>query len=649
MKTNKRILFAFFSITLVIILALFFTGCGDSDADNPNESKTQPENPVEPKEPVDPKEPDDPDEPVEQKATTITSFKFLKEDTGRPSDLNGTINQTSRTITFTTQAWINNIENIPAVFTLNDTGYPYVNNVRQRSGVTKNDFRNDVVYKLNENIAYTVRFVSPQASGLPVIKIDTDNSAPIADRETWVTMTFSLSDPVNPSNDISAISNQQIRGRGNSTWSDAPGAKNPYRIRFRDSQQQSPFGLPRARNWVLLKSGQDLNTSFGFELGKRLGLEYTCSYNHVQLYLNGDYRGMYFFTEHRQADPAVLGAPGRPKVNLQEGWFVEIDRRYDEEPRFRTDKYNMPIMIKTPEDERDLSMSNPIYQFVRNDWNQIANLMDAGDFPENGYRNLVDIDTFAKYFIVQTFVINNDLFRPRAETGEEIGSTYFYKDKGGLISAGPLWDLDWSFSPWAFEGRDFKPESFGPYQIHPWFRRFHDDPVFQARYKEIWNNNYQNEILPMLSFINNHGAKIRTGALENKKRWNDASDFDWHISHIRDHFNKRTAFLNTEYNKVDVIPTSGSFNSASAQRKFTLVSFREMTGMSATLQNGASSVFEIAAPLSQTPTAAGGYLAAVTVRMKTPLPAVTRTDRLVLTGTNQGKTFTHNVTLTFTP
>jgi len=402
-------------------------------------------------------------------------------------------------------------------------------------------------------------------TGLPEIRIDTLNSAQILDRETWVTMTFSLTDPVNPSNNISAIDDQQIRGRGNASWTQTPqNGKKPYRIRFK--KEQSVFGLPAARNWVLIKNGEMLNTSFGFELGKRLGLKYTCSYHHVHLYLNGDYRGLYFFTEHRQADPAGIGAPGRPKVDSTDGWFVEIDRYYDEAPLFSTDKYNLPIMIKTPEDnevtqdgwafgdhfnnKNTAKISQyPKFNNVVNDWKQITDLMAANDFPNNGYRELIDIDSFVKYFIVQTLVKNNDLFRPGVSTGKEIGSVYFYKDKNGKIGAGPIWDLDWSFAPWEFEGEKFLPTT-APYQIHPWFARFHEDPAFQKRYKEIWNENYYTNILTMEDWIDKQGAKIKSGAEKNQERWKEG-DIDWHIGHIKDYFNKRVKYLNNVYQKIN--------------------------------------------------------------------------------------------------
>jgi len=199
---------------------------------------------------------------------------------------------------------------------------------------------------------------------LPTIMIYTDDEAPILDKENWVNMTFSLTVPDKPEKNIPKISNQQIRGRGNSTW-DAP--KKPYRIRFRDDQRQTPFGLPAARNWVLLANYFDrslMGTAFAFELGKKLGLKYTCSYDYVEFFLNEKYQGLYIFTEHVQADPAGKGAPGRPKVDLNEGWFVEIDFRYDEELRFRTTNYNLPVMIKSPEFGSS-NISSSLYDFVK--------------------------------------------------------------------------------------------------------------------------------------------------------------------------------------------------------------------------------------------------------------------------------------------
>jgi spore coat protein CotH len=376
---------------------------------------------------------------------------------------------------------------------------------------------------------------------LPTIKIYTDDAAPILDKENWVNMTFSLTDPNKPENNITGISNQQIRGRGNSTW-DAP--KKPYRIRFRKDQQQTPFGLPAARDWVLLANYFDrslMGNALAFELGKRLGLEYTCSYNYVEFYLNDEYQGIYILTEHRQADPAEIGVPGRPKVDLNEGWFVEIDFRYDEEPRFRTTNYNLPIMVKSPEFE-STNIYYPLYNFVRNDWNKLTNLMFSEDFPENGYRDLIEMDTLIKYFMVQVITNNSDFNVRTYSSREEPGSIFFYKDKGAKISAGPLWDFDRTFG---FDSV-LTANSF-PYPNYPFFNRFFEDPVFLARWKEIWDY-YYDDILSMRNFIDKTASKIRDAAIKDLKTWHNTENFDSRVNAMKNYFNKRIAYLNEEYN-----------------------------------------------------------------------------------------------------
>jgi spore coat protein CotH len=371
---------------------------------------------------------------------------------------------------------------------------------------------------------------------LPTIRINTDDEVPILDKENWVNMTFSLTVPNKPEKNISEISNQQIRGRGNSTWT-AP--KKPYRIRFRDDQRQTPFGLPAARNWVLLANYFDrslMGNAFAFELGKRLGLKYTCSYDYVNFYLNDKYQGIYLFTEHVQADPAGIGAPGRPKVDLNEGWFVEIDFRFDEDRRFRTTNYDLPVMVKSPESDS--------INFVRNDWNELTDLMFSEDFPENGYRDLIDMDTFIKYFMVQVITNNSDFNVGTYDSRADPGSTYFYKDKGAKICAGPLWDFDNAFGYSSVLSADSYP-----YPNYPFFNRFFDDPVFLARWKEIWNQHY-NDIVSMRRFIDNTADKIREAAIEDLKKWHNTKNFDSRVRVMKNYFNKRIAYLNDIYNSL---------------------------------------------------------------------------------------------------
>jgi hypothetical protein len=361
-------------------------------------------------------------------------------------------------------------------------------------------------------------------------------------------MTFSLTDQKNPEKNISAIGNQQIRGRGNSTWL-AP--KKPYRIRFRDNQQQTPFGLPAARNWVLLANYYDssfMGTAFAFELGKRLGLEYTCTYHYVDFFLNGEYQGVYIFTEHRQADPAEIGAPGRPKIDLEEGWLVEIDIRFDTtsatgDAGFRTTNYDLPVLIKSPDFPIGV-IPDLDDNFVRNDWNELTDLLFSDDFPENGYRDLIDMDTFIKYFMVQIITNNSDFNVNTYDTRNHPGSIFLYKDKDEKIKAGPLWDFDLTFG-----FRSVLTADSLPYPNYPFFSRFFDYPVFLLRWKEIWNESYD-VILSMREFINDTEDKIRSSVEFDIMIWQPNLNFNTRVNALKDYFDIRIPYLNNIYNII---------------------------------------------------------------------------------------------------
>jgi hypothetical protein len=363
--------------------------------------------------------------------------------------------------------------------------------------------------------------------------------------------------------------------------------------------------------------------------------------------------GNYILTEHRQADPAGIGAPGRPRIHPTDGWFVEIDRLFprDEPLKFLTRNYDLPVTIKSPAVDDDID--NPLYDFVKRDLNELADTMASDNFPENGFRDMIDVESFAKYFLVQTFIQNVDLFRidrvnidstrARRDTNvviDHIGSAFFYKGADGKIGAGPLWDLNWSFQTFNDRFGRMGP-TLHPYMTHAWLNRFFDDPAFLVRYKEIWYE-YYGQISSMRQFIDDICDRVY------------GTDNTWQRNNMTTFFTARLPFLNTEYNRVNVRPLARNFGTRgynymnASPRTVTLVSYGEMTGLSASLQKGASSEFEIISGPAQTATGKGGYLAAINIKPRDALAIATYRDTLILSGVKQGNTFSFRVPLTFT-
>ena len=431
------------------------------------------------------------------------------------------------------------------------------------------------------------------ATGIPVIKINIENNAGVTSKEVYVNMeSFTLTDPNNPENNISRRKSDvarpdrpadEIRGRGNATWAmpqwnlDYP--KKPYRVRF--NEQLKMLGLPKARNWVLLAEYRDptfLSNPLAFAVARDiLEIPFTHNYYHVHLFLNGDYRGLYGLTEHNQVHE------NRINIDPDEGWYVNIDGYYDEEPKFRTTNYNLPVMIKSPEPEGAANMSNPAYNFVRDDWNRLCDLMASGNFSDNGYWNLVDVNAFVDYLMVNEITKNEEL-----GYDNNIRSFLAYKDKGGKITMGPVWDFDCGY------GYDYQSThryflSYNQFIAKfPFIQRFYDDPAFRVRFRERWNEKYS-QIMGISGYAENMGQKIRAAVAKDTERWlvnsnyppggfpggpNPANDgyvsSEYIVNHadainrLKTWLDSRVSWLNTEINSR----YTGTINIASAAVTF---------------------------------------------------------------------------------
>ena len=85
----------------------------------------------------------------------------------------------------------------------------------------------------------------------------------------------------------------RVKGRGNATWEWAPDKK-PYKIKF--EKKVDLFGLGKAKKWNLLANYMDdsnLRNDTAFYIANMLGMEYAYSGKYVELYVDGEYRGLY--------------------------------------------------------------------------------------------------------------------------------------------------------------------------------------------------------------------------------------------------------------------------------------------------------------------------------------------------------------------
>lgn len=443
---------------------------------------------------------DDPKPPVPpDPSKNITAFSFPADLNGLNESITGVVNETEHIIHLESQQWIATPSAMIASFTA--VGTVNIGDVEQESEVTIVDFsKRSVIYTVTaedeSKVEYTVIFESPMTTGLPVFKVDIENNEEVVEKTKKLNAVFTI---INHDNDEYNMTEEimTIRGRGNSTWL-MP--KKPYRIDF--PEKTSIFGKEKAKKWVLLANYQDptlLMNDVAFELGRRFGLQFTHSSTHVELFVNGTYRGNYQLTEQKEI------GKGRVDIDKNEGYLVEIDAYYDEDFKFRTTYLNLPVMVADADIE---SESDPLFLQIKNDIQGLEDALFDVDFPNTNYKDFTDINTLINFMLVNEIVRNLEIGHPK--------STLLYKDKGAKICWGPLWDFDWAFGYnnitqmyfTTSSGLLFSADNTSSLPGSSFFCQFLKDPDFRAQYKARWQ-----EMKPLVEDVVNNYIEMMSNKL----------------------------------------------------------------------------------------------------------------------------------------
>ena len=363
----------------------------------------------------------------------------------------------------------------------------------------------------------------------PLIFIDTDNGAPIVDKTNYVGCTVRIDNT--SSQYLLDDTLGGIRYRGNSTLQYAD--KKAYRIKF--DKKQDLFGMGKAKSWVLLANAFDktmVRNALAFEIARELGLEFTSEYRFVNVFLNGENLGLYLLCEQTQT--------GETRVDIEEDETGRIDTGYliefvgngdtnedayfnvvDVDPSLFPEgvtlnwrKNVMKFIIKTPEKEFCTPSQIDFISEYCNSFNKAILTHDWDTFDR-----LCDVDSFVKFFIVNTVMNNGD-------GGYQI---YFYKkENGGKVFAGPVWDFDQSAAASTQCTNGYSKWYYG--SQNPWFDSF----VAWDRFMELARECYDEHIDNIKKIIDYYTVSFYPGNEfdfnANDMVWNSLENDYWRIT-----------------------------------------------------------------------------------------------------------------------
>ncbi|MBK7959484.1 MAG: CotH kinase family protein [Bacteroidetes bacterium] len=210
-----------------------------------------------------------------------------------------------------------------------------------------------------------------------------------------------------------------------------------------------------------------------YDMYRRIG-RYASRTKYFELFINGDYRGIYCLFEKikrdkNRVDIAKLKYTDTAGLDVTGGYIFKNDWTDPGDNVFNTPLSSKNYIFHQP-DSPHAKQKAYITKFMNRLDSALIVKKNYSD-TINGYRAFLDYMSFIDFIALQELSLGGDSY---------IGSTYFYKDKDTLnnkLNYGPLWDFNYSWN------RSFSyPKALRITAINPWREMFKDSFFV----KELW-------------------------------------------------------------------------------------------------------------------------------------------------------------------
>lgn len=295
----------------------------------------------------------------------------------------------------------------------------------------------------------------------------------------------------------------EIKGRGNSSW--ALFDKKGYQIKF--DKKTSLLGMDKAKKWCLIANASDdslMKNYLAFNLANQLGLNYGIHGKFVDLWIEGDYQGLYLLTEKAEIDD------NRVALSENDGALYEWDQAFykDEDYYFYNDTWGGYFTVKESVNEEPDEVKKTIASFEKSldDFYKYITTTKKADIKLADLDKYIDTKSVAIYYLVNEYCLNQESI---------VTSFYWYKDGANdVIHLGPVWDFDTCMN---FNGND----SYAKYFIwqNPVIDFLLSVPDFYDYVEKLYKDNSQ-LFSGMCEDVLTLEREIGNSATMNYIRWN---------------------------------------------------------------------------------------------------------------------------------
>ena len=309
---------------------------------------------------------------------------------------------------------------------------------------------------------------------------------------------------------------------------------------FGEDLETELLGLPKEEDWILYAPYTDksmMRDALTYQLGRDLG-KYAPRTVFVELFLNGDYHGVYALEEKIKRDKnrvniTKLDPEDIMGDDLTGGYLLKVDRDDGEGTYFVSNyegTYDTEEVRIVYEDPEGGDLVPEQIDYIKNYFNRFEDALYGQTFtdPVHGYRGYIDVSSFVDFFLINELGHNVDGYRL---------SSFLYKDKNSkdsLFHMGPLWDFNLAYGNvnycecervdgWAYQ------HSGACGNTPRWWNRLVEDPAFLNDVKCRWDELRAGPLHrdTIFAYLDEQAAQLGKADERNYERWPIIGVYIW--------------------------------------------------------------------------------------------------------------------------
>jgi hypothetical protein len=290
----------------------------------------------------------------------------------------------------------------------------------------------------------------------------------------------------------------------------------------------SLLGMPSENDWILNGIAFDpslIRDYLSYNLSRQIG-EYATRTAYCVLVINGEYRGLYILQEKVKAGTTrvnvlKIAATDITTPNVTGGYITKADKTTGGDPIAWTMSSYTGWTDYIHELPKPAAVTPEQSDYIHNQFLNLESTSNANNSDLiTGYPSVIDIPSFVDFMLINELASNADSYQY---------STYFHKDRGGKLRAGPIWDYNltygndlflWGYNRsyyfvWQFANGDNEGAKF-------WTDLF-NNPTYKCYMSKRWNEltqpgqplNYNS----LVQYIDQTVALISEAKVREEQKW----------------------------------------------------------------------------------------------------------------------------------